>query len=181
MAFRLTQRRPRERGFTLIEALVATLIVALALAALTRNVSQGAKVARISQDKTFGRWVAMNAITELRLKPGLPDVGRSDGDEELANMNWRWTMNIQKTPVEAIRRVDLEVARTERPDVPVYKLSAFVGNNTVSDTLRPWSGWPDANDGSDDGRLTPPLQPGAPAVPGIRPDPRRGLNRSGTR
>lgn len=168
-------RATRQHGFTLIEALVATLIVALALAALTRNVSQGAKVARVSQEKTFGRWVAMNAITELRLKPGLPDVGRSDGDEELANMNWRWTMDIQNTPVEAIRRVDLEVARVENPDVPVYRISAFVGTNTVSNTLRPWSGWPETGDRDD--QNSNPLQPGAPVVPGTRPDPRFGLDR----
>ncbi len=180
MAFEFTSYRTRSRGFTLIEALVATLIVALALVAVSSKVSLAAKVAKRTQETTFGRWVAMNAITELRLKAGLPDVGRSDGDEEMANTSWRWTMDVSKTPVEGLRRVDVEVAHIDSPDVPIYKMSAFVGNNTPGNALRPWSGWPDAGDGSADPN-SPRVQPAAPAVPGIRPDPRRGLERTGNR
>ncbi len=170
----------RNKGFTLIEALVATLIVALALVAVSTKVSLAAKVAKRTQETTFGRWVAMNAITELRLKAGLPDVGRSDGDEEMASTNWRWTMDISNTPVEGLRRVDVEVARIESPDVTVYKMAAFVGNNTPGAALRPWSGWPDANDGNANPNA-PALQPGAPALPGVRPDPRRERDSVGIR
>ncbi len=180
MDFRRQNRIGRHKGFTLIEALVATLIVALALVAVSTKVSLAAKVAKRTQETTFGRWVAMNAITELRLKAGLPDVGRSDGDEEMANTNWRWTMDISKTPVEGLRRVDVEVARIESPDVTVYKMAAFIGNNTPGATLRPWSGWPDAGDGAGSPDA-PTLQPGAPAVPGVQPNPRRDLERDGRR
>ena len=176
MVFNRVRAAHRMRGFTLIEALVATLIVALSLVAVTTKVSLAAKVAKRTHETTFGRWVAMNAITELRLKPGLPDVGRSDGDEEMAGIEWRWTMDISKTPVEGLRRIDIEIAHASTPDKTLYSMAAFIGNNTPGETLRPWSGWPDADGGSGD-QNAPPTLPGAPVLPGQRPDPRRGLDR----
>ncbi len=105
MASNRTLSRRSMKGFTLIEALVASLIVALALVAVSTRVSLAAKVAKRTQEQTFQRWVAMNAITELRLKPGLPDTGRSDGDEEMASQNWRWTMDITNAPgIEDLRQ-----------------------------------------------------------------------------
>ncbi len=180
MATNRTFQRRSLRGFTLIEALVATLIVALALVAVSTRVSLAAKVAKRTQEQTFQRWVAMNAITELRLKPGLPDTGRSDGDEEMAGQNWRWTMDITNAPgIEDLRRVEVEVTREDIDNGTVLKLVALVGETTVGANLRPWSGWPDASGsgGNDDNRNQ---IPGAPVLPGQRPDPRRGLDRSGS-
>ncbi|MEM7083501.1 MAG: type II secretion system minor pseudopilin GspI [Pseudomonadota bacterium] len=173
MAFR-PQSLSHKRGFTLIEVLVAFSIVSITVLAISMKVSQSAKVAKRTQEITYGRWVAMNALTELRLKPGLPSTGRSDGDEEMAGAEWRWAMDISQTPVEGIRRVDITVARAESPDKSLYSMSAFMGNNTPDANLRPWSGWPDANTG---GQLQPPTVPGTPPLPGQRPDPRRGLER----
>lgn len=175
MAFDTLQARRTARGFTLLEALVATLIVSLALVAMTQKVSQAIKVAKRTQEGTFARWVAMNAITELRLKPGLPDTGRSDGDEEMVGTVWRWNMDITPHPaLEDVRQVDITVAYGDSPDVPLFGMTAFVGNNVPATNLRPWSGWPDAEAGSGRVAPTPTLRPGAP----VQPDPRRGLDRS---
>ena len=167
------------KGFTLIEALVASLIVALALVAVSTRVSLAAKVAKRTQEQTFQRWVAMNAITELRLKPGLPDTGRSDGDEEMASQNWRWTMDITNAPgIEDLRRVEVEVTREDIANATVFKMIALVGETTAGANVRPWSGWPDSAEPGGQNQVR-----GAPALPGQRPDPRRGLerDRSGSR
>ncbi|NNF15387.1 MAG: type II secretion system minor pseudopilin GspI [Gammaproteobacteria bacterium] len=137
------RRYQRMRGFTLIEALIAMFIVALALVAVTTKVSLAAKIASRTQQSTYGRWVAMNAITELRLKPGLPATGSSDGDEDMAGQQFRWDMDIKNTPVEGLRRVDVSVASSERPDEVLYEMSAFLGTNNPNANLRPWAGLPD--------------------------------------
>lgn len=157
MAFKITQPG-RSAGFTLIEALVATLIVALALVAITTKVSLASKVAKRTQEQTIARWVAMNAITELRLKPGLPDTGNSDGDEEMAGTEWRWEMEIKKSQVEDVHQVIVTVAHAATPDRSLYQMTSLVGNNVPGATIRPWSGWPDGDDtrvGIKDPRLQP--------------------------
>lgn len=160
----------RKRGFTLIEALVALFIVSIALFAMTSKVSLSAKIAGKTERSTYGRWIAMNAITELRLKPGLPKEGRSDGDEEMAGRDWRWDMEISNTPVEGLRRVDVSVSLADRPDYIVYEMSAFVGTNNPDVQLRPWEGVPDGNNNPQPGNSNSPVAPpGAPVTPVPRP------------
>ena len=181
MAISRTRSRRSMKGFTLIEALIATMIVALALITVTTRVSMAAKVAKNNQERTFKRWVAMNAITEIRLKPGLPDTGNSDGDEEMGGIDWRWTMEISTVPgVEELRRVVVTVNRADDAKSASFVLDARVGERPTGANLRPWSGWPDT-DNESGGQNVRPGQPGAPVLPGQRPDPRRGLDRTGSR
>ncbi|MFK8032468.1 MAG: type II secretion system minor pseudopilin GspI [Gammaproteobacteria bacterium] len=175
-----SKTRKRSGGFTLIEALVATLIVALALVAITTKVSLAAKIAKRTQEQTIARWVAMNAITELRLKPGLADTGRSDGDEEMAGTEWRWDMEILKSQAEDVHQVIVTVSHANTPDRSIYQMTSLVGNNTPGAAVRPWSGWPDTGDVGG-GRNQPRLIPGAPVIPGQRPNPRRGIDDSRNR
>lgn len=171
-----------QRGFTLLEVMIAMLILAVAMIAIASKVSIAAKVAQRSQSISYGRWVAMNAITEVRLQPGLPATGRSDGDEEMAGQDWRWTMEISETPVEGLRRIDVEVARSEDPDKIAYTMAAFVGENIPPTAVRPWGGLPGQAgnpNGQNPGGITPPQLPGSNngrVTPPQRPNPRTGLN-----
>jgi prepilin-type N-terminal cleavage/methylation domain-containing protein len=71
-------RRPRslaDRGFTLVEVLVALLVIALGLAALMVAVQGAARTSGYLRDKTLAQWIALNRIAEVRLtlnKPGTP-------------------------------------------------------------------------------------------------------------
>jgi len=55
------------RGFTLVEVLVALMVVAMGLAALMVAVSGTARTSGYLRDKTLAQWMALNRISEVRL------------------------------------------------------------------------------------------------------------------
>ena len=99
----------RQQGFTLIEVLAAVAVLALALGATITGASQYAANASYLRDKAIASWVARNKLVELHLAPAWPELGKSDGTEAMAGRDWRWRMEVLKTPDDAVRRVDVYV------------------------------------------------------------------------
>ena len=98
-----------KNGFTLIEVLVAMVIVSLALLAATKVVSGVTHSAIDLQDITIAQWVAMNKVVELRLAKSLPKTGRTNGRDEMAGRDWRWDIIVTETPYPKLREVRVEV------------------------------------------------------------------------
>jgi general secretion pathway protein I len=100
------------RGFTLIEVLVALVIVAVGMSALMGALSSSARTVTYMQDKTFAEWVALNQIATIRLglKQGeLPPAGTTNGDIDLANRSWHWRQDVVASQVPGINRIDVKV------------------------------------------------------------------------
>lgn len=110
------------QGFTLLEVLIAILLLALSLTALVRLAGLEARAAAHLRDTTLAQWVAANALAETRLRTAFPGVGRSDGEATLGGRRWRWQMDVNATDEASIRRLEVQVfsADTEtRDDVAV--------------------------------------------------------------
>ena len=116
----------RERGFTLIEVMVALVIVALSLGAITAAVSQMASAAITMQERTYASWIGHNKITELRLANVLPEVSESDGDLTYAGREWLWTATISETGVENLFRVDVLVSLAAS-GAAIRTVTGFIG------------------------------------------------------
>lgn len=116
----------RQQGFTLIEVMVALVIVALSLGAITSAVSQMASAAITMQQRTYANWIGHNKITELRLANVLPEVSETDGDLTFAGREWLWTANISETGVENLFRVDVTVSLAASGDV-IRTVTGFIG------------------------------------------------------
>lgn len=114
------------RGFTLIEILAAVAVLAIALAAILSGMARYADNASYLRQKTIALWVAHNRLSEIKTAAGWPDTGTSDGTVEQAGENWKWTANVQTTPDDHLRRVDISVQR-EGNDATLATLSGFVG------------------------------------------------------
>lgn len=109
---RLRQHCLRSGGFTLIEVLVALVIVAVGMSALMGALSSSAKTVSYMQDKTFAEWVALNQIANVRIilqKGQIPATGKTNGDIDFANRKWHWQQEVIDSQVPGIRRIDVKV------------------------------------------------------------------------
>lgn len=122
----------RQRGFTLIEVLVALLVFGL-IATAAAEVGSGyiSSYERV-RDKTLAAWLADNRINELRLAENLPGISENSRDTTYGPFQWQVTTAVLATEEPTMRRVEVTVAlyREEGSEpAPVHTLSAFLGQN----------------------------------------------------
>ena len=106
----------RNRGFTLIEVLVALVIVAVGMSVLMGALSSSARTVVYMQDKIFAEWVALNQIATVRigLQQGqIPPVGTTNGDLDFGNRSWHWRQDVVASQVPGINRIDFKVRPKE--------------------------------------------------------------------
>jgi general secretion pathway protein I len=101
--------RHRSGGFTLVEVLVALVVVALALGALARTTGQAADTLFEAERRTLALWVASNRLAELTLEARL-EPGRRSGQTRMGGRDWRWQTDIAPAPGGDLWRIDVTVA-----------------------------------------------------------------------
>ncbi len=118
----------QSQGFTLIEVIVALVVVSLGMLGVITAVSQTASNSGYLRDKTLAHWIAMNRLTEARLQKSAPGVAKTSDEVEMGNRKWKWTMNVTQTPVETIRRIEVTVRPLEAKDgTSLASVSGFYG------------------------------------------------------
>jgi general secretion pathway protein I len=100
------------RGFTLLEVLIALVIVTLAVSALLGTVTSSASNVIYLKEKTVAEWVALNRLTEIRISQQFPDKGRRTGNAEMAGMRWQWEEEVTELPVKGMFRIEIRVRPT---------------------------------------------------------------------
>ena len=102
----------KARGFTLLEVMVALLIVALGLAAAVQLTALAADNARALSRRTEADWVAMNQLGAMQLAGAWPADGSTQGHSSMAGRTWYWSQRVQGAPLPNLREVVIEVRAT---------------------------------------------------------------------
>lgn len=107
-----------QSGFSLIEVLTALAVLAIALSAAVGAASRFADNAAYLRDRTLAHWVAMNQAAERRILRGWPAVGSSKGEEQMGSRTWYWTVRVETTRADAVKRLLVEVRAVPEQDAP---------------------------------------------------------------
>lgn len=123
MVFRLPAMQ-RTRGLTLIEVLVALVIVAVTLSAGVKAAGSLTSSAQRLADVTAAQWCADNELTGLKLAHQFPGVGEGDFACQQLGRRYFGTLVVRPTPNPNFRRVDAKVR--DDAGLPVYTLTTIL-------------------------------------------------------
>jgi type II secretion system protein I len=94
-------RAHRAAGFTLLEVLVALVVVVLGMSALLETLTQSARNIAALRERTVAEWIALNQLALTRLNLNAPGIGVTSGVvQNCANGDWSWQQRV--SPVAAI-------------------------------------------------------------------------------
>ena len=98
------------RGFTLVEVLVALMVVAIGLAALMVAVSGAARSSGYLRDKTLAQWIALNRLSEVRLNANNKFGQNTDtGELDFGGRTWHYDTRYFDTSIATMKRVVVRV------------------------------------------------------------------------
>jgi general secretion pathway protein I len=113
------------RGFTLLEVMIALLVITLGMAAVINTTSESGWKSAQLRHKTIATWVGQNQIVKYRANRIWGDAKSQSGKVEMANIDWEWKMKISGTDDPSLRRLDVEVF-IDGEDALKARLTGFI-------------------------------------------------------
>ena len=118
----------RNAGFTLLEVLVALVIVGTALGASLRAVGSLTQNSADLRASMMATWSAENQLARIRLAHEWPALGHSRFNCNQGELHLICEENVYATPNPYFRRVEVSVFDAENPDRRIIKLNQVVPN-----------------------------------------------------
>lgn len=115
------------KGFTLVEVMVALIVVAVALPALLSQVMTMMDGTGAVREKTIAHWVAQNEYVRMQLQRRISGellTGEEHGTKEMVGLQWHWQVGSESTAVDGLRRLTISVGREEGS--PLVVLVGFI-------------------------------------------------------
>jgi general secretion pathway protein I len=117
----------RQRGFTLLEIMVALAILSMVCLAVITSGGTAVDNAGYLKERTLATWVAMNHAAELELAGKWVAVSGADSTAEMAGRKWSVKVTGHETPNADMRRAVIEVRAEDRGKDPLAVFTLFMG------------------------------------------------------
>ena len=115
-----------KQGFTLIECLVALVIVAVVLASATRAIGTIISDVHDSQIREVATWVAENEYNMYRINSVFPTIEITKKQITVAGASFNVTENVSQTPNPYFRRIEISISEVSTPDYTIFKTVNFI-------------------------------------------------------
>lgn len=116
-------------GFTLLEVLVALVIVGTALGASLRAVGSLTQNSSALRASMMATWSAENRLSQIRLAREWPPLGKRSFECPQADLQLVCEEEVLPTPNVSFRRVEVGVFDAQNLQRRIIKLSQIVPNN----------------------------------------------------
>ena len=120
----------RAGGFTLVEVLVALMIVAVGLTALMVAVNGTARTSGFLRDKSLAQWIALNRLSEVRLNVVKFGQNTDTGELDFGSRKWHYDTRYFDTSVASMKRVVIRVylGDAKAKGNPIAQAVGFLGS-----------------------------------------------------
>jgi general secretion pathway protein I len=112
-----TRRRQQQQGFTLIEVMVALMIIGIALPALMFQLGTQLDGTQVINNRTQAAWVAQDQLALLQLRQAAGETlsaGEWQGEVLYGDRQWYWQRRAESTPAPGLLRHTIRVADDEQ-------------------------------------------------------------------
>jgi general secretion pathway protein I len=116
----------RQRGFTLLEVLVALVIVGTALGAGLRAVGSLTQNSAGLRTVMMATWSAENRLVQIRLGKEFPEIGKNSFDCPQGDLHLVCQEEVLVSPNPLLRRIEVSVYDIENPQRRIVKLVQLV-------------------------------------------------------
>ncbi|KPZ51923.1 type II secretion system minor pseudopilin GspI [Pseudoalteromonas sp. P1-25] len=119
------------KGFTLLEVLVALSICAMAGIAAMQATGEHINHLTTLEEQTYASWVAENVLVEQRSKgKDWQAKNGARGSEVMAGVEWFWKQEIAQTADKSFVKVTINVFSDEKYEQSVYELSTYLNKGS---------------------------------------------------
>lgn len=122
------------KGFTLVEMLVALVILAVASVAIYNRSGQAVSTLYALEQRTMANWIAQDHLTRLRLNQRFSEepliTGRDSEELFTVGRLWAIEVDVSNTDVETMWRVEVAVSVVSEETgqgAPIITATGFLG------------------------------------------------------
>jgi general secretion pathway protein I len=157
-------RKHRDKGFTLIEVLVALAVIAIGLSALMAAISGTASASGYLRLKVQAQWIAVNRLIEVHQNMQKFGASTDVGELDFANQHWHYDTRYFDTSIATMQRVVVRVwlGSADTKSNPLAEYTGFLGTALASPGTSNAVDWTT-------GSVANPLFGGNPGAPGTTP------------
>ena len=119
----------KERGFSLIEVMVALVIVGVSLPVLVGRMQGILDQTIFMEEKTYAHWIAENTLQELIVEQGISEkLSRQKKHQDtltFGGREWSWNAEVIQTELPEMFRVNLTVS-LDNSESSLAEISGFI-------------------------------------------------------